>query len=287
MVAVGGNSDLLPPLGSKEQNLLKQYLQNDYIDRATLIIPPIICSDSMAEKHKLMERELSALNHPILQSEIVQKRLEHFFNYPEQTRIQLHRFSLTLYDYINHTIDVYYFPECEAVLKSDLIINGIRRMFTSFFPDFSAAMIHSSALLINGKVGIFLAPDEGGKTTASKLGAKYSTLCDDQNIIKKENNEFIAYSTPWGKDINNSVKGPVKGFFLLKKGDLFKLETLKPKDLFSYLWNEHLSYSMSLPETYRLKFFNLLYTLSHNIPGHQLTFPKTYIDWNAVENVMQ
>jgi hypothetical protein len=283
---VKGDTDSTSPLNSREKEVISRCSLVGRIDRSTLIIPPIVYDEKKLKNFFPKVGYLTDLNNPILQADIVRDKLANSCKFLEDIKIQVHGFSVTFYDYKNRTIDIFYSPVCNEIFKADMICNGIRRMFTSFLPGFSAAMIHSSALLINGKVGIFLAPDEGGKTTAAKLGVDHAILCDDQNIIKKEENEFIAYSTPWGHNRNSNLKGPVKGFFLLVKGNGFKIEQLKPSSLFSYLWNEHLDYSSKLPEKYRLLFFDFLYTLSRSVPGFQLTFQKDFIDWDAVENAM-
>ncbi len=286
IISAKDNDSSVLPFKKKEREFLLECSRDSYIDNSTLIIPPIVYDKAKLKNTSLQEYDLIDFSNPMLQSKIVRKELEYCFKSPEYIKIQFHSLSITIYNYLNRTINIFYSPECNEIFKDDLINNGIRRMFTSFLPTFSAAMIHSSALLINGKVGIFLAPDEGGKTTAAKLGTEYPILSDDQNIIKKEKNEFTAYSTPWGNNINHSLKGPVKGLFLLVKGNHFKLTQLKPKDLFSYLWNEHLFYSKTLPEKYRLMFFDFIYDFTHSIKGYQLTFQKDFIDWNTIEDAM-
>jgi hypothetical protein len=282
-----GNNNSLPPLTKSEQKSILKCVHGNCIDRSTLIIPPIIQQKANFEISMPVNGDYFDFYNPILQSESVRKKLERCFSTPNQIKIQLHRLSITIYDYINRTINIFYAPECKEIIKSELVNNGIQRMFTSFLPTFSAAMIHSSALLINEKIGLFLAPDGGGKTTATKLGSKYPVLSDDQNILRKINDNFIAYSTPWGNHINCKLEGSLKGIFLLIKGNEFKLKKLKSKSIFLYLWKEHLPYSRSLPKNSRFDYFTFLLELSNTIQGYQLTFPRDYIDWTAIENEMQ
>ena len=158
-------------------------------------------------------------------------------------------------------------------------------LLAPFLTSFSSAMIHCSAVELNGKVAVFLAPDEGGKTTVMKLANEESDFSDDQNIIKKEKDVYRVYATPWGMKPNNR-SGVLGGFFILKKASQFELKPVHANLLLSYLWNEHLSYLFFLPKQYSRRHFNFLFELSRSCPVFRLSFPKNHVDRKVINQAM-
>ena len=84
--------------------------------------------------------------------------------------------------------------------------------------------LHSSAVLLDGRVYLFSGPSRAGKSTHTRLwqqtfGAEARVINDDKPAIRLMDGKWIAYGTPWcGKDgINENASAPIAGVCFLKK----------------------------------------------------------------------
>ena len=96
--------------------------------------------------------------------------------------------------------------------------------------------LHASANNINGKANLFLGKNRAGKSTISQLiRSKYSVLADDMVIVKKENNIFKLYQSPYMEKNQNFKRGSgyyiIDRIFFLKKASFCKLEKIENKKL--------------------------------------------------------
>lgn len=148
-------------------------------------------------------------------------------------------------------------------------------------------MLHSSSSVLNNKAVLFLARDEGGKTTVMKSAVPRDVLSDDQNILKKEDGAFFVHSTPWSTFHNGPRKARLGGLFLLEKANEFSLDRIHPVDMLTYLWAEHVGYTLFLPKKLRVTAFDLLREACRSVPTYRMRFPKDYIDWDAVDRAME
>jgi hypothetical protein len=148
-------------------------------------------------------------------------------------------------------------------------------------------MLHSSSSVLNNKAALFLAKDEGGKTTVMKSAKPRDVLSDDQNIIKKEDGVFFVHSTPWSTFLNGPQKAGLGGLFLLEKASEFSLVRIHPVDMLTSLWTEHEGYTLFMPKKLRVAAFDLLREACRSVPTYRMRFPKDYIDWDAVDRAME
>jgi len=95
--------------------------------------------------------------------------------------------------------------------------------------------VHCSAVRFENKAYLFLGKPGAGKSTAmSLLSKKFSPLADDSGIIKKEENNYFFYQTPfleknsWIKKNNNKLY--LGKIFFLRKKPYFKIEKIENKD---------------------------------------------------------
>jgi len=254
------------------------------IPNNSITLPPLDKNEKLLINHCSCYLQNHLLKSSLFNSYIVRNQLNICLKQIDSITIEIQPNSIVIFNHKSCEIFIFYSQDFGKSLVNFILGPSI---FAQFLPIFSAAMIHSSAVVIDKKAAIFLAPDEGGKTTAAKLAPDYPILCDDQNVIRKQENKFFAYATPWGSFKNNPLKAPVGAFFLLEKGGNFKLTQIEPKDILSYLWSEHLPYYFYLPKNFKHHYFNFIYDLSFKIPGYLLTFPKDYIDWDAVDRAMK
>jgi hypothetical protein len=210
-------------------------------------------------------------------------RLRACQEYPEQIAIEIRSNSIAIYDFASREFILYYTPE----EKDSLAARHVGPLILApFLPAFSAAMVHSSGLVYNGRAALFLAPDSGGKTTAVKNSPNGVVLCDDQIIFRKENGRYEVYGTPWGMITNANNHARIGGLFLLEQAERFELTPIKPVTAFQYFWDEHFAYHFLLPKANRKQVFELYLEVCHQAPVYRMRFPKDYIDWDAIDAAM-
>lgn len=109
--------------------------------------------------------------------------------------------------------------------------------FRSGLLAFEGLILHSSAVVVDGKAYLFSAPSGTGKSTHVRLWQKRFgdgavVINDDKPALRILDGVWYAYGTPWcGKDgINCNRKAPVAGICFLKQGGenrIRRLETLE------------------------------------------------------------
>lgn len=112
---------------------------------------------------------------------------------------------------------------------------------------FSGMMLHSSAVVVDGKAYLFSGPSGMGKSTHTKLwqsifGEKAVIINDDKPALRRIDGKWFAYGTPWcGKDgINKNEKAPLAGICFLKRGDENKIRRLEAKEALPLLLSQTL-----------------------------------------------
>lgn len=199
--------------------------------------------------------------------------------------IEINKRSITFMNFRKNELHTFYQENQRKFLKKT---RPGWHVFANFLPLFDAIMIHSSAVIIENKAALFIAPDEGGKTTIVELlQEKYPIITDDQNIIRKENDKYYCYGTPWGLYTNKSAKAEIGGIFLIEKSDKFKLTPLNSNYIFAFLCREHYANFTYLRDEGRKKYFRLLSDICSKFPAYKLQFPKNYVDGDAIDRAMK
>ena len=175
-------------------------------------------------------------------------------------------------------------------------------LVTPFLPAHGAFLVHAAAVAAAGKgagsaekAALFLARDEGGKTTAARLAAgsaNYSAggpvrtraviIGDDQILLRRGRGRYWVYGTPWNLISSGPVGAPLGGIFLLEKGRHFRLVPLKAYDATAFIWDEHRHVTDFMPAAVRKKAFDLVAGACASVPVYRLTFTKDRLDWPAV-----
>ena len=103
--------------------------------------------------------------------------------------------------------------------------------------DFGGMMLHSSAVVVDGKAYLFTAPCGTGKSTHTKLwlelfGDRAFILNDDKPALRLEDFVWYAYGTPWsGKyDISVDTRVPVGGIAAVERADTNSIEPYSGKE---------------------------------------------------------
>lgn len=165
----------------------------------------------------------------------------------------------------------------ESALILSKICNIVLEKYNGFF-------FHSSSLELDGEAYVFSAPSGTGKSTHTALwrehfGDRVTMINDDKPIIRKTDDGFFIYGTPWmGKSgIGNNIKVPVKAVFILQRGKENSAVRVKTGDVFKQIFSAtvipHDRTKMSALLTLLDEFFLSvpLYLLSCNISDDAVT----------------
>ncbi len=122
---------------------------------------------------------------------------------------------------------------------------AIYRYLCTKFLDYDGFLMHGSALAVDGKAYLFLAPSGTGKSTHARLwretlGERVVMINDDKPLIRKIDGVFYACGTPWsGKhDLDTNTAVPLKGLVLLKRGETDSIERAAPAAVLGLLFNQ-------------------------------------------------
>ena len=283
---VGSDTLKLPPLTESENEQIAQCLIPPFLGRGVQTLP-FTGLNAETDNPGIKTQANSVMDIPLLRAPIVRDRLHSCLDHPDQVGLVLHVSSVVIRDHFRRRIDLFYPAEHGEVFRNPLLEHGFRRLFASFLPAFSAVMVHSSALVRSGKTALFIAPDEGGKTTAVRNSTGGTILGDDQIILRKNKDAVLAYGTPWGSLFSSKQTAEVRGLFILEKAKCFELIPLRSVDAVESFWKEHLFYRVFLPKDLRVKAFETVCDACSRAPVYRMRFPKGNIDWEAIDAAME
>jgi hypothetical protein len=103
--------------------------------------------------------------------------------------------------------------------------------------NFDGLLLHSSAVVVDGRAYLFSGPSGMGKSTHTRLwrqlhGEDAKVFNDDKPALRCLDGVWYAYGTPWcGKDgINLNLKVPLAGICFLKRGEENSIRRLNPQE---------------------------------------------------------
>jgi len=143
------------------------------------------------------------------------------------------------------------------------------------------ALIHAAGIVSHGKGYIFPGHSGAGKSTLmSKLATckGFSFLSDDRVTVRKIDDRFMAYGTPWAGDagIAENRGVPLNGIFFISHGSFNRIEEMEPRQAL-----EKLMPVTSVPwyhEKMMTKVLSFCEGLVSNVPAYTLFFkPDTEV----------
>jgi len=101
-------------------------------------------------------------------------------------------------------------------------------------------LIHSSAVIADGRGFIFVGPSETGKTTAARNSADWSVLGDEMSLVVPSANGLDLVGTPFNGLFREKVPGraPLTAVFLLKQALHHRLSAVAPAEAVTNLMAE-------------------------------------------------
>lgn len=145
---------------------------------------------------------------------------------------------------------------------------GTGGRFSRALLNFQGFMLHSSAIMLDGKAYLFSAPSGTGKSTHTEkwirlFGAEY--LNDDKPALRLVDGVWMAYGTPWsGKhDLSKPIGVPLGGIAVLERGEENTISPMSPADALPAIMNQTV-YKLSAARMERL--LTLLDDLLRRVP---------------------
>lgn len=120
---------------------------------------------------------------------------------------------------------------------------GTGHQFCALLPLHQGFMLHSSAVICDGKAYLFSAPSGTGKSTHTEkwmrlFGAEY--LNDDKPALRFVDDHWMAYGTPWsGKHDISAPRGvALGGIAVLTRGEENAISRLSPAEALPYIMSQ-------------------------------------------------
>ena len=153
---------------------------------------------------------------------------------------------------------------------------GTAKSFYQQLVNYGGLMLHSSAVVVDGRAYLFAADSGTGKSTHTKLwlqrfGDRAFILNDDKPALRFEDGTWYAYGTPWsGKyDISVNTRAPLAGIAMLERGEQNRIKPFLGRDAVLAIYKQ--SNRMTETAEFRMKLLGLLDLLIKNVPIWELT----------------
>ncbi len=193
---------------------------------------------------------------------------------------------ITCIDYQNSCVDYIYTPSSIAYKTVNIASLTSQYSIESLSINFNHILLHASALLLNKGAVLFLAFDEGGKTTAARLGMPKLIIGDDRIFITKISGKWYCHTTPWNNLSDAPRKYyPIASLVLLQKSSDFSLFSIPSLLMLKHILSDLAVIQSFQPTSLRIRNFEFLSDLTKNIYCYQMKFPSDYIDWEKVESI--
>lgn len=171
----------------------------------------------------------------------------------------------------------------ENIQVAQFINDNLLRVCLQYaMPKRGGLLLHSSAIENHGKSLVFIAPNEGGKSTISANSGR-KVLSDDCVGIKKDKSgAWFACSTPWGR-VHSSGEYPIEALFFIEKSDRFFCEPISSIDVVKKIF-ANLSLTFSDLEEYP---DHSLEDVLHIVSGVSTAIPAFRLGFRRDDNVVE
>ena len=139
------------------------------------------------------------------------------------------------HDFLLEKADNFTEKDCEVMATGKKFYNELL--------EFNGFMLHSSAVMVDGKVYLFSAPSGTGKSTHTRqwkklFGDRAVIINDDKPAIRIVEDKIYAYGTPWSgsSELNSTDFGILQGICVLSRSEENYIRPLDEiKGIFSIL----------------------------------------------------
>jgi hypothetical protein len=203
---------------------------------------------------------------------------------PNYIKIELAWNRVLFFDFLLNRF-IYFFPSGSRNMFSGFEYQArVRNLVGLGLPGLKGMLVHGAGINMNDKGALFLAPDEGGKTSTVSLYKNDRILSDDQIVLRFQKNRTYIHGTPFGSLSSASKETELNGIFLIKKAHTFKITKASPNEVLKFIWDEHFFTICFLPKELKKKLFCSLSSMTNKTPSFHLHLAKGYVDWKEIES---
>jgi hypothetical protein len=171
----------------------------------------------------------------------------------------------------------------ESVEVAGFVMDNLLRIALQYaMPKRGGVLLHSSAIVHEGKSLVFIAPNEGGKSTISANSGKPVLSDDCVGVQGLADGGWLACATPWGR-VHGKGEYPIEAMFFIEKSDKFFCEPVSSIDTVKRVFS-NLSLTFSdidkSSDTILDNILGVVTSLSMDVPAYRLGFRK---DDNVIE----
>ncbi len=152
-------------------------------------------------------------------------------------------------------------------------------------------LLHCACISRGGEAYLFFAPPGGGKSTVAQLSKQYLVLGDDIIAVRKIENEFFAFATPWAQKgfikPQFYFKAKVKAVFFLKKSKRVYFKSLKPEEALVKTLSSAVHFFRYTEIPLAKEIFFTLSKLFKVIPSYEMYFKKDDNFWPILEKTVK
>lgn len=132
------------------------------------------------------------------------------------------------------------YPDGEKATAGYIETLAVYRKIAEAALDHEILLIHGSAVAVDGRGYLFLAPSGTGKSTHTRLwreffGDRAEMINDDKPLLRLEENQILVCGTPWnGKHrLGTNKNVPLQGLCILRRGKENKIRRVSAKEAYA------------------------------------------------------
>lgn len=132
------------------------------------------------------------------------------------------------------------YPDGEKMAAGYIETLAVYRKLAEAVLDHDILLIHGSAVAVDGRGYLFLAPSGTGKSTHTRLWREYfgdraEMINDDKPLLRMEENQILVCGTPWnGKHrLGTNKNVPLQGLCILRRGKANKIRRVSAKEAYA------------------------------------------------------
>lgn len=132
------------------------------------------------------------------------------------------------------------YPDGEKATAGYIETLAVYRKIAEAVLDHDILLVHGSAVAVDGRGYLFLAPSGTGKSTHTRLwreffGDRAEMINDDKPLLRLEENQILVCGTPWnGKHrLGTNKNVPLQGLCILRRGKENKIRRVSAKEAYA------------------------------------------------------
>ncbi len=149
-------------------------------------------------------------------------------------------------------------------------------LFARLLADRGGIILHGSGIILKEKGFLFVGHSDAGKTTLVNLFRHHARILnDDRMIVKKEDDSFYLYGTPWHGDLSLVApdRVPLKAILFLNQAKENRIEKVESLEAFKRLFG--CTIKALVTEIWVKNALDICQNLSRQVPCYHLYFDKS------------